>query len=243
MSENYEVLIGTGDNDSDSDVKISLINSSGSESNIIKPAQYGEPNRDNYEKGSIEVCQNIPFTLDGDPTKVKVYFSGDKWRLGGIWITHQSSGKTWYATPNIMITSSSVTVDLKSISTSSSGDAKYSKFKGKIHTGSDGTNDKVFLKLFDGNGKSTLTVRPGAPDGPMDTINDWQSNSNQDYSIDLVPVDMGNIEYILLAKYGSNSWSPLEVTAAGAPAPSETRTFNQLHDLTKDNNKWVFTSS
>lgn len=239
MSSKYEVLIGTGDNDSDSDVSISLINSSGVESDIIKPAQYGESNRNNYEKGSIEVCQNIPFELDGDPSKVKVYFSGDKWRLGGIWITNQTNGKTWYTTPNYMMTSSSKTFDLQMISSENSSD-RFEKFKGDISTGSDGTDDKVFLKLFDANGRSSLTVRPGAPDGPTDTFNDWQANTTQDYSIELIPEALGNIEYVLLAKYGSDSWRPIEVTAEGVPAQSDTSKFSNLHDLTKDNNKWVF---
>jgi len=240
MSTNYEIVIGTGDNDSDSDVKISLINASGDESNIEKPAAYGEPGRDNYEKGSIEVCQNVPFNLSGDPCQVKVHFGGDKWRLGGIWITNQETGDTWYATPNQMITSSTTVIDLHTISESSSGAAKYDKFKGAISTGGDGTNDKVFLKLFDGNGKSTLTTRPGQPDGPLDTINDWQSHSTQDYSVELMPESLGHIEYILLAKYGSHSWNPTLVTAEGAPVPSEERKFNNLHPLTKDNNKWIF---
>ncbi|ROR97912.1 hypothetical protein EDC56_3581 [Sinobacterium caligoides] len=237
---NYEVLIGTGDNDSDSKIQISLINSQGEETALVKPTAYATPNRDNYEKGSIEICQNVPFDLEGDPCSVRIKFSGDEWRLGGIWITNQENLKTWYAIPNQMITTNDEVIELQTISSGEASES-YESFTGDISTGSNGTNDKVFLKLFDGNGRSTLAQRPGAPDGALDVINDWEEGTLQAYTASALSEKIGDIEYILLSKYGSNRWTPIAVTAKGAGSvSSETRVFNKLHNLNEDENKWVF---
>ena len=142
-TSNYEVIIGTGDNDSDSTVKVALINANGEKSNSEKPADYGPSGRDNYEKGLIEICTSIPYQLDGDPVQVEIEFSGDKWRLGGIWVTNQSTGKAWYSLPNKLIQSKYTTIDLTSLDIGVSGPQTYDKFGGNITTGSDGTNDKV----------------------------------------------------------------------------------------------------
>jgi len=139
----YEVIIGTGDNDSDSTVKVALINANGEKSNSEKPAGYGPSGRDNYEKGSIEICTSIPYQLDGDPVQVEIEFSGDKWRLGGIWVTNQSTGKAWYSLSNKLIQGKYTTIDLTSLDIGVSGPQTYDKFGGNITTGSDGTNDKV----------------------------------------------------------------------------------------------------
>ena len=140
---NYEVVIGTGDNDSDSSVEVALVNAKGDESEYRKPADYGGDNRNHYEKGSIEICTDIPYTLDGDPVKVSIRFGGKKWRLGGIWVTNQSNGKAWYNMPNENITSKYTKIDLLSLNIGASARQKFDRFAGKITTGSDGTDNKV----------------------------------------------------------------------------------------------------
>ena len=141
----YEVIIGTGADDSDSTIKVALINSVGQMSNYERPAQYGRPNSDNYERGSIEIGTGIPYTLDGDPKQVSIKFSGNKWHLGGIWVTNESTGQAWYAQPEKLITSEYSTFDLRSLNTEVSGQNTYRLFGGSIVTGNDGTDNKVSI--------------------------------------------------------------------------------------------------
>ena len=148
---NYEVVIGTGNNDSDSAVEVRLINAKGECSAYKKPAEYGPPGRDNYEKGSIEICTGIPYELAGDPVKVDIKFAGKKWYLGGIWVTNQTTGNAWYFRDGKLITERYTTIDLTSVSKESDkkqsdqqhSDKLYDKFSCRIITGSDGTDNKV----------------------------------------------------------------------------------------------------
>lgn len=240
----YELLIGTGDNGSDSRVRVSLVNDKG-ESNIVQPAA-GDA-RGNYEKGSIEVFDPVNFSLDGKPTHIKVYFDGNKWRIGGLWLTDKSTGETWYALPNCMIGSdanrSPQTFALQKISGGSSHPT-FDTFVVNITTASgqgNGTDDRVFLKIFDANGNSCLTQRPGAVDNVLNPIFDWKAGTTQSARISATLTQMGHAHHILLAKYGTNDWVPSAVTVEGdSLTGSVVRHFAISHALTKDANKWIF---
>jgi len=83
-------------------------------------------------------------------------------------------------------------------------------------------------------------LRPGASD-TTNPVNDWKSNDKQNYNLPATLVPLGDIEYILLAKYGSNSWDPTSLTVQGKDTINgEIRHFSNLHSLNKKDNKWVF---
>lgn len=241
----YELLIGTGDNDSDSTVQVSLVNDKG-ESNVVQPAG---SRRDNYEKGSIEVFDPVNFSLDGKPTHIKVYFEGKEWRIGGLWLTDKTTGETWYALPNCLIGSagganrSPQTFALEKITGGSTGPT-FNTLVVNITTASgqgNGTNDRVFLKIFDGKGNSCLTQRPGAVDNVWNPINDWQAGTTQSARISATLTELGHAHHILLAKYGNDGWVPSAVTVEGESLTgSVVRHFAITHKLNESNNKWIF---
>ena len=244
----YELLIGTGNDGTNEHVDIALVNAAGDESNRQRPAE-GD-SRDNYEKGSIEIFDPVEFTLDGTPAQIKVYFSGSKWRLGGLWLTDKTTGETWYALPDCVIGSGSgasaspQTFDLQQIS-GVSGPTSFDEFKVEITTASGndtGTDDQVFIKLFDRKARANITQRPGATDNILNPINDWRSGSTQSARIAATLTELGPISYILLCKYGSDSWHPSSVTVEGASLipGTDARHFAISHPLTEDQNKWIF---
>ena len=84
-------------------------------------------------------------------------------------------------------------------------------------------------------------MRPGADD-VKNPVKDWKKYSDQNYNLPATLGSLGDIEHILLAKYGSDSWDPTSLTAQGKDTVNgEMRYFNShLHALTEKNNKWVF---
>ncbi|NVJ27216.1 MULTISPECIES: hypothetical protein [Myxococcus] len=244
----YELLIGTGNDGTDEHVDIELVNAAGAVSNKERPAS-GDSGRNNYEKGSIEIFDPLTFTLDGTPAKIRVHFTGSKWKLGGLWLTDKTTGETWYALPDALVGSGSgamrspATFDLQQLREGDAPAPAYDEFKVFISTasGSDtGTNDKVFLKLFDARAVSSLTQRPGATDNIGNPINDWKSGTRQEAKVAGGLAKMGSISYILLCKYGSNSWNPTTVDAEGVSPSGPSRRFVINHPLTEAANKWIF---
>lgn len=253
----YELLIGTGGDGTDQEITAALINEAGQASNTERPAAYGSK-RNNYERGSIEIFDGIPYVLEGRPTRIRVNFGGSKWHLGGLWLTDKSTGETWYALPNIIMGSdgsggSSADFDLVKIQNAGALQLDHSAFRVEITTAAgsgNGTNDPVFLKIFDGKGGSNLTMRPGACDMPgLDPINDWRQGTTQACRV-TAQWPLGHASHILLAKYDTDPWRPTMVTVQGASMVDvagafaglspEVRHFSIDQMLDKDHNKWVF---
>ncbi|NET60415.1 MAG: hypothetical protein F6K47_31025 [Symploca sp. SIO2E6] len=259
----YEVIIATGEENADKDngVSISLVEEGGNQSNSVQLG--GGLLADHYERGGVDTFSPVEFNIGSlDKVKqVKVDYTGRKWRLNGIWITDRTSGiagETLYATPNILLGSngetSSQEFDLESTYTEicgAKGTNTYEKFKVTVATADKfdaGTNQPVFIKLFDMCGKSSEVKQPASSDFDL---NNWQAGKTDNFTIPVTP-PLTDITEILLYKTGSDKWIPTQVTAAGMvtnnmsglpQVKGDVSAFTINKDLSKDDCFWDFCST
>ncbi len=233
----YEVIIVTGDADNagtDKRVHFSLIYEDGGErtSQFLRPGQQSIEHN-SYKRGQLDFCPNCNFkdengdSVDsGSVVGVNVWFTGDKWLLEKVWVTHNGTGRavcSHLAEPVWLGDDSGIgdsegnayRLDLSpdTVPDDATGDT-FLTFTLKVTTQEatdqhphPGTNDQVYYKLFGADGLASQCDRAQAfgnqyQPGETNTFNGWD--------VGFAPLD-SRVHRVLIFKradIGDDAWRP-----------------------------------
>lgn len=239
MGYDFEVITitDTDKNDgSNSTVRVGL--KTASEDGSMKT--YSSSNLDEGELRNTVV--NDLLSTDDDVTNFKFSIDQDNaWSLNQSWVTSVSSGKSYYNEGGAYVSSSTPDV------IPASRYLEQVKARGEdtnftliIKTSSDnnsGTNNSVYIKLFDTYGNASPLTHVNQP------LNDWKTGATDTIEL-VVGVGLkGPITRILLHKPGTQGWKPESITVKPKVYSDDSTTFSVNEWLDGDTRWWFGKSS
>lgn len=199
----FEVIIGTGTGDgggTDDKVLLTLTDKKGTSHQDI-PIKDG---RDNYEKGALDYNTAIEYPDVSEPTEFTLESYGD-WSFGSIFVTNLETGICYHCVEPGSGTKINkygrLSNRLTEIKPTGRTADEYSTYE--VNAGPDSTDDDVFIKVIDVNGKAG-NIQKIASAGKSEIWN----NSGVDNSL-------SNPAYILVGKFGNDDWNPRKFTVQG----------------------------